>query len=523
VEPAGNSRYLWGNGKKGGAGDYRILGGGPVKWPIRLDAILKRNWQPELKMGKKHKRPIYKPFRTNLRALWREFRRCSEHYPALYHDRLIAWSAEGQVVLSTLHWEMFTAANPEPSEDDDEWWMWERMSTQPGMGRYWGRPEGLQEFEQLAESAAILFREMEIEIDRPSCEGWLSLLHDVAFRQQLPLLRSDLRLWGIEGRPNQDEFDRLVDNWHCSSKGIRQYPLHPCRWVLAHSVFTSSMAAIEAALDPESVLVMSSALDAGYLNELFGPALPDAHPEPTVSDEEVEPPGDDDQACSHDHGTGPSQPEPPQDVSSDPNVNVFKRLSGTTWFLRFEGVGDYFPNLAGFYFIRKLLQSDGRPIESLDLWNEWPDHAPIVRQGTSDEPPDEQTSNSGRRMGDHHADMLTRADLELLREERRKRIRGIEHAKQSGDEESVTELEHDLEKLDDYLSKNTTIFGRPRRFVSGSPEEKIRGCVRKSFSDALSAIRKRHPRLADFLKANLVSLGDSTRLYLRAGSVTWET
>ena len=191
-------------------------------------------------MGEKDLRLICEP---NLRALHEQFKRCSESYPPLYHDRLWAWSADGRQSLSDAAWDMFTAANPEPADLDDEWWVWDRTLRAPAIGRFWGNPEGLAEFEDLAESAAFVFKKMGIDMEGPpSCASWLSLLHDIAFHESILLLRSDQFFWGIAGEQH-DDFDELVEEWHCSPEGDRQYPLHPLQWMLVHNVFTSSMAA----------------------------------------------------------------------------------------------------------------------------------------------------------------------------------------------------------------------------------------------------------------------------------------
>ena len=100
---------------------------------------------------------MYTPFRKTLKSLWRQFKRCTEIYPPLYYDRLIAWSADGQQNISPEAWELFEKANA--LDDEESWEEWDGDPEAGFYGRFHGHPAGLDEFRQLAKSAYLAFWE----------------------------------------------------------------------------------------------------------------------------------------------------------------------------------------------------------------------------------------------------------------------------------------------------------------------------------------------------------------------------
>jgi hypothetical protein len=68
----------------------------------------------------------------------------------------------------------------------------------------------------------------------------------------MPLLSNRVELWRGEGI-DQHEWYRVASEWVDCGEGLR-YPKHPYRWILNYDLFTSSMTAIRALLEPEFVI-----------------------------------------------------------------------------------------------------------------------------------------------------------------------------------------------------------------------------------------------------------------------------
>lgn len=200
--------------------------------------------------------------RANLNAILEEFLRANRHYGPLYHLRLIPWSEDGEVSVSESQWEAFINSHT-ASPDDEDWWEWDGPHTaKPGfsylsLGMWTGDPDGLQEFTDLANALVnVLSRENFSATDAPehdfrSVSCWLSTVHYWAFKYQLPLLRSDMTLWGAEDSQSDQFFELAEMQVECN--GI-SYPLHPLCFSLVDNVFTSSAAAIRAILQPATVI-----------------------------------------------------------------------------------------------------------------------------------------------------------------------------------------------------------------------------------------------------------------------------
>ena len=457
-------------------------------------------------MTKKSRQRLDKPFRLNLRALWREFKRCSEMYRPLYHDRLVMWNAEDDGPLSDDSWLLFTDANM-PDEDANEWWSWEQMPAEFGIGRYSGFSEGLQEFVKIAESAAILFDEMELDIGNISHRGWLALLHEVAFSQQLPLLRCRLHPWG-RSEFAIEELDELGNQWHCTQNGIREYPLHPHTFSLIHSVFLSSMTLIESVLNPDSVVITSSAVDPTFAGEFL------KAPE-VISDEET-------------------SVRPPELHFNFPrDKNVFKKISEKVWVVQFVEGGiepeqGIVNEQIGFYHIQKLLSSEKQPVSYLDLY------AAIPVRGIELLAPHESRSvtrefeYSEESQGRHSSggtgsnEMVSKETITNMRKHRKGLLAKIERAKLDGDEVALVKFQADLLAAEKYLNSVSNLWGYPRQFELGTPASKACNCVKKNISVAMASLNK-FEKLSAFLKISLQPQGADGRQYTKAGEVRWET
>jgi hypothetical protein len=175
----------------------------------------------------------------------------------------------GEVSTSESQWGAFIKAES-ADLDDEGWWQWDGpRSSSPAfsylcLGMWFGHPDGLQEFTDLVEAAlCVLQREHRINFDAfedcylevpfrfSSVNDWINTLHSWAFRFQMPLLRHDTRAWGTADNDRRDFFE--LGGEYGQLDGI-SYPTHPLRFTLIDNVFTSSMTAIRAFLEPNDVI-----------------------------------------------------------------------------------------------------------------------------------------------------------------------------------------------------------------------------------------------------------------------------
>ena len=200
-----------------------------------------------------------KAVRITLKALWREFKRCSNRYPPLYHY-YVGYGAQASEQLSG-----FSVAEVSKSfrqaftkEFDDGWEEWHGPSDLSFFGRFFGNGEGLDEFQRLANSAYDVVCEADVNgygrtkdgtIRRLGFHGWMTLLHETAFAYPTALLQCFVGPWWNEARP------MAVPRVVIPDDESAPYPLDVFCTELSQSVFLSSMAAIEIFLDVERVAI----------------------------------------------------------------------------------------------------------------------------------------------------------------------------------------------------------------------------------------------------------------------------
>jgi hypothetical protein len=201
--------------------------------------------------------------RHNLEAILFEFERAAKRHGSLNHERYARCTEEGDNAVSEDEWNEFIKHATEHLPDD-EWFEWEFLEM-PGwndlaIARWFGDPAGQRKFCSLVESLLAVLNHEDlrtipdevIPFDFSSVEGWVGTLHSWAFRIQMPLLSSQMLPWRAENS-NLDDMLELAEIWSEGEDGKR-YPTHPYRWLLDHDVFTSSMTAIRALLEPEYVI-----------------------------------------------------------------------------------------------------------------------------------------------------------------------------------------------------------------------------------------------------------------------------
>ena len=426
-------------------------------------------------------------------------------YRPLYHDQLLFSPADHQdVPLSDDNFLAFANANMPDSSND--WWIWERTPMAAGIGRFSGCPDGLLEFKKLAESAAILFDEMELYIPEKGYYGWLNLLHNIAWWHQLPLLRckthpplsTDIVL---------EELETLAERWHSFPDDDAEYPRHLYTFFLIQSVFTSSMTLIEAVLDPESVVFTSSATSSN-LDVLLGPAE-------FVPDEAT------------------TAPSPELGLNIPPDRNVFKKVADKTWVIQFveagiEPEGGLINEQVGFYHIQKLLSSEKQPVSYVDLYAAIPVRGNELlaphesRSVTREDEYSEESQGRHSSGGTGSNERATQETITKVSKHKTELLAKIEQAKLDDDEVVLGKLQSDLMSVQKYLNCVSNRWGYPRQFELGTPASKARNCVKKNISVAMASLNK-FEKLSAFLKVSLQPQGAQGREYIKAGKVKWET
>lgn len=497
-------------------------------------------------MKKKSLRRLNKPFEANLRALWREFKRCSQMYRPLYSDQLtffkpspfqpwLAATETTQPVEDANHWDdldkplseeswlAFTKTH-QPGEAANEWWVWERVPFGKEIHRYSGCPDGLEEFRKLAESAAILFEEMEIFEKAVSHHSWTHFLHWMAACYQMPLLRSKQILPAGMGNyeirskaprshpPYLVAPDEPLEIWFRPVFG--EIPNYPSNWItrrLIHNVFTSSMTLIEAVLDPDSVVYVSFLTDRSSMDAVLGPPEVAPDDEATVNSSDFT-------------------------INFPPNKNIFKHVTGKTWFIQFveggiESERGHIDGTEGFYLIQKVLSSDKQPVSPIDLYaaipekgielSEADDKLRRAKKDADDEGMPRRRSGSGTGVFDM-------ADPEAIKDYRNRRkelLAFIEQAQPNVEIKKLDDAQKELDFINKELTSVTNLTGKPRSFPLGTPEEAARHRVKTSWSRALKLLResKKFDKLSEFLDLYLKTQGAQGRQYMKAGEVKWET
>ncbi len=201
--------------------------------------------------------------RHNLEAILAEFERAARRYGPLNHERFQNESGFGNDLVTESGWMAFAVYAVRPLLTDEEDLL--HCFRTPGwpdssLGHYFGDHAGHPIFSLLTEDLlTVLNREdfsaipdKVIPFDFSSVNGWIGTLHSWAFRIQMPLLSSQMKIWGLEDA-DRAVGSPLVMEWVSCGGGLR-YPKHPYCFTLDYDLFTSSMTAIRALLEPEFVI-----------------------------------------------------------------------------------------------------------------------------------------------------------------------------------------------------------------------------------------------------------------------------
>lgn len=413
---------------------------------------------------------LTKSAKRELRAIAGEFDRCVSHYGALYHHSMKQWSERtGDERISVDQWNLFRDEESVQFSNDG-WWEWDGPIVSPrsefavGFGYWSGEGSGLESFLELGDSVAIVLSDEGAGID--SWRSWLRLLHEWGIRYELPLLRSDLSLWGCEGY-SMEQFDDLCGKWVTSDDGQRLYPKHPIIWRLVHNVFTSSAAALRAIVEPTEVIASNDPWPVETIGDLF-----------EASEISVE---------------VPSVIE-----AESPNRLVF---DGYNWAVYFDGEkehsGSRFQGYEGFKRLGMILEEPGR-FHSYPSLFYLGGSVPDTEHEHDGKGSEDESSQSMRRRGTKANSM---ADDQMLRDIRNhvsKLERQIKVEENAG--RSTLPLEDKLKELRQHQSKYQNSHGSSRTISNADPYEKSRKALSNTISSVKRRLKERMPKLLEHLE-----------------------
>lgn len=432
---------------------------------------------------------LSKPARRTLKAIGREFDRCARAYPALYHQRMLPWSEKGHVGITLPQWDAFRRAASDQL-DAQEWWQWNEPSWQSGYvrvrfgedggleelgkvdeplashdpGLWFGDGEGLDEFVNLSESVAMVlsqdtldFDPFDFNLEVGGWVDWLNRLHDWAFKHQMPLLRSDMTLWGVEDHDPED-FYELAEQWD-SLDGGTSIPRHPVVWRLIDNVFTSSATAIRALLWPNAVITTNEPWPLSPSASLFHHAI---------------------------SGDGENTSHKSRSVPVSSNAVLYE---GLHWRVRYEldekeGV---FSGYEGLYRIVLLLQKPFHFFEFPELSLRPSTENGLDGSGEVEKEAPMQTHRRGIHVGDKADEEWKDSTAKRLRE----LSQMIGEAEARGAAQEAAALKQEREKLKRYRRKYLNKFGESRR--DADEWEQDRKTVTKSISETRRRISDQMP------------------------------
>mgnify|MGYP000857341097 FL=1 len=450
---------------------------------------------------------MYTPFRKTLKSLWRQFKRCTEIYPPLYYDRLMAWSPEGQQNISQEAWELFEKANA--LDEEEAWEEWDGDPAAGFYGRFYGDPAGLDEFRQLAESAYLAVCEMDSTLGegRGYC-GWLNMLYDIAFVYPTPLLRCDLTQWGFDNLGTEDEFDERAAKW---SRKQQRYPKHPCHWSLIHNLFVSSMTAIQLTLDSGSALVVTSA----QLDDFPLKILKRTGP----SDGE-------------DTAIRPTEPitADAQHQSSSPgssNAAYIFRCDGELWYFRFPGdeppEGKPLPDEKGFQHYAKVIAAYPKPIDALEIDPPKAERSDVIGSWVKEKDQDPPVRDVENKQGRSEY-REKKAAIKQFQEELAQTLQALEErlsaAEATGNQELADDLRYSIEQTKKLGREEILQIEKPGKTGKPPPEEVARHRIRIAMYRCRKTLHEANmQRLAQHLRDYVPPSGTS---WTYTGKIDWQ-
>jgi hypothetical protein len=315
-------------------------------------------------------------------------------------------------------------------------------------------------------------------------------------------------------------------------EGCAPFPVDVYCTRLVHSVFTSSMAAIEMILDDENAMLvgdMTSGIPVSFSSSEEISSKPKRSPKKGTPKAENAKDTQKDSSPEAIRGTKGATVELPQ--------NIF-RLEGQTWHLRFvDGTyveDGHFRDTLGFRHHAKVLANIGKVFKLTEMdylgkgkQQELPTLGEVGTEYVdSDEQGEQPKGLKGFEVqnGKPFDPMVDDQGIAKIRIQREHLQANVEIARRSGNPDEILTTQKALADFQSHAGKLFNIFGEVRTFDPGELE-RARKRVPKALSECLSKLRKAKPpmmKLAQHLEAYVVcEFGTIT--YLPPSPIEWQT
>ena len=294
-----------------------------------------------------------KPFRSALEALRDEFARAADRHPDLFFEKVAIGS------LDRSRWEprsvcqAFIEAN-RSQERQEEWHVWKDGQA---CGRFYGNLAGIEEFKRLAESLHLVLCEMVYQehgcYERCGFLECMERMYEAAINYPTPLLRVKFRNWGVDESIHDEKVpDDLAEQVSPAVDDRAPYSLHPLSTYLVHNVFASTVAFIDAMLQPDKAL-LTGPIPSHFLSSYPNKVRPERPPITLPQDSE-------------------GQAKEPKDEGATTKKKKIDGpyamwREGNVWEIVFEEENHSFADSVNFETLARLLKEPGREIGAREL------------------------------------------------------------------------------------------------------------------------------------------------------------
>ena len=175
------------------------------------------------------------------------------------------------------------------------------------------------------------------------------------------------------------------------------------------------------------------------------------------------------------------------------NEDIF-RFNGDFWTVRYKGKEKFIKHTKGMDYIAYLFRHQAQDIHSMELYQAITEGIPDTDTRMSKMSSKKIESDEGLSREDiEKYKMLTPEDLKTLENHRKQLETSRDKAMMENDSAKEAEISSELEKIENYIKKNTNKWGKPRDFPDRT--EKMRISINKAIKTAKNNIDKVHKEL----------------------------
>ena len=175
------------------------------------------------------------------------------------------------------------------------------------------------------------------------------------------------------------------------------------------------------------------------------------------------------------------------------NEDIF-RFNGDFWTVRYKGKEKLIKHTKGMDYIAYLFRHQAQDIHSMELYQAITEGIPDTDTRMSKMSSKKIESDEGLSKEDKEKyKMLTPEDLKTLENHRKQLETSRDKAMMENDSAKEAEISSELEKIENYIKKNTNKWGKPRDFPDRT--EKMRISINKAIKTAKNNIDKVHKEL----------------------------